>query len=293
MSVGGRVIVYGKMIRFSHSVFALPFAYAAVAIASLEHEVTVKSILWILVAMVSARSAAMGFNRLVDRELDAANPRTAVRELPRGVISVAATIIFLLISSALFILAASRLNGLALKLAPFALAYVLLYSYTKRFTWACHLFLGAAIGIAPVAGWIGVTGEWSPVGLVLWVLVALWVAGFDIIYGCLDYDFDVDHGVHSVPVKVGLERALRLAKALHVFAIILMIAVFFLAPLHYVYLMGVAVIGCVFAYQHSLVKPNDLSQAGRASLDLNGIVSLSYFGITLLSVLLVKWGVGA
>lgn len=292
MKVGERVITYGRMIRFSHSVFALPFAYAAVALAALNHTVTVSDILWILMAMVSARSAAMGFNRLVDREMDADNPRTANRELPRGAISMSATTTFVVISSAMFILAASQLHQLAFKLAPLALAYILLYSFTKRFTWACNLLLGVAIGIAPIGAWIAVTGHWSLVAVLLWVTVSLWVAGFDIIYACLDYEFDTRHGIYSIPAWLGLERALQVAKLLHVAALVLMVMVFFVVSLHYIYLLGLVVISCVFVYQHSLVKPDDLSQVERASLDLNGIVSSCYFAVTLVSVILVKLGVG-
>jgi 4-hydroxybenzoate polyprenyltransferase len=292
MSVSERVVTYGRMIRFSHSVFALPFAYAAVALASLDHEIVVSDLLWILVAMVSARSAAMGFNRLVDREIDARNPRTASRELPRGAISVSATILFVVISSAVFIFTAGKLNGLALKLAPFALFYILFYSYTKRFTWACNLLLGAAIGMAPIGAWIAVTARLSPVAVLLWVIVTLWVAGFDVVYACLDYEHDIRHGIHSIPAKWGLDRALRTAKALHAAALALMTAIFFVVSLHYVYLLGLVGISSVFVYQHSLVKSDDLSQAGRASLDLNGIVSVSYFVVTFFSVVLVKYGVG-
>lgn len=292
MGLGGKLITYSRMIRFSHSIFALPFAYAAVALAALDHSVTTGTMLWILAAMVSARSAAMGFNRLVDKDLDARNPRTSGRELPRGVISSSATATFVVISSAIFILSAGKLNGLAFKLAPFALGYTFFYSFTKRFTWACNILLGVAIGMAPIGSWIAVTGQWSLVAVLLWVIVTLWVAGFDIIYACLDYEFDTSSGIRSIPAKIGLRGALRVAKLLHLLAMALMVGVFLAVPLHYIYLLGLLAIGCVLAYQHSLVRPNDLSQAGKASLDFNGIVSSCYFAITLLSVMLVRWGVG-
>lgn len=290
--IGERVATYGRMIRFSHSIFALPFAYAAVAMASLNHAVSLWDILWILGAMVSARSAAMGFNRLVDAGMDARNPRTANRELPRGAISVAATTVLVIISSALFILFASRLGPLALKLAPLALAYICLYSFTKRFTWACHLFLGVGIGIAPMGAWIGVTGGVSPVAVLLWIIVTLWVAGFDIVYACLDYEHDLEKGIHSIPAKVGIRKGLLTAKLFHVAALLLMVVVFLISSMHFVYLVGLVVIAGVFIYQHSLVKPDDLSQVVRASLDLNGIVSTCYFGVTLTAVILIKMGVG-
>lgn len=287
MNVGEKVVAYGRMANVAEGTFALPFAYSAVAIAGLDNEVTLAQVLWILVAMLSAWSAATGFNRLVDREIDARNPRTAGREIPRGAITVRAAFLFVLGSSALFLLTAYLLNELAFKLSPFALGFILFYSYTKRFIWVCNILLGVAVGMAAMGGWIGITGRWSPVALTLWAAVAMWVSGFDIIYASQDYDYDRRCGIYSIPARLGLPGAFRLARWLHVGTFFLLASVFLIVPLHYVYLLGLMAISVVFVYQHFLIKPHDLSRVNRASIELNGVVSFSYFGVTLLSVLLV------
>ncbi len=285
MSIGERIVTFGRMIRFSHSVFALPFAYSGVALASLEHTVTLRAVLWIAVAMVCARSAAMGFNRIVDLRMDARNPRTKNRELPTGRLPVSAAALFVAAFGAVFLYAASRLNELTFALAPFALGYVLFYSYTKRFTWATHLFLGFALGIAPMGGWIAITGHFSVSALLLGLAVATWVAGFDIIYSCQDYEFDLSHGVHSIPQRFGMSRALAASRVLHVCTVALLLSLFFLLRLTPVYLIGLAFVGVLLGYEQSLVKPHDLSKVDRAFFDLNGFVSIIYFLFTLKAVL--------
>jgi len=285
MDIWQRIITYGHMIRFSHSVFALPFAFSGVALASLEHPVTPRAVLWICVAMVGARSAAMGFNRIVDRRIDSLNPRTRERELPTRKISLRAATLFVAASAALFIFAASQLNELTFILAPGALAYVLLYSYTKRFTWATHFFLGGALGMAPVGGWIAITGHFSSSALVLGLAVATWVAGFDIIYSCQDYHFDVAHGVHSICRSFGMRRALEVSKALHGCTVGLLLSLYFVSQLGPVYLAGLAIVGALLAYEQSMVKPHDLSKVNKAFFDLNGLVSIVYFLCTLKAVL--------
>ena len=285
MKMGQRIITYGHMIRFSHSVFALPFAFSGVALASLEHPVTLGAVLWICLAMVGARSAAMGFNRIVDWRMDAANPRTKGRELPTRKISVHAAALFVALSGAVFLYAASRLNALTFMLAPVALAYVLFYSYTKRFTWVTHLFLGFALGMAPMGGWIAIAGSFSMSALLLGLAVTTWVAGFDIIYSCQDYDFDMAHGVHSIPQRFGMHRALQASRVLHACTMAFLLSLFFLLQLAPVYLVGLAAVGALLAYEQSLVKPDDLSKVNRAFFDLNGFVSILYFLFTLKAVL--------
>jgi 4-hydroxybenzoate polyprenyltransferase len=277
-----RVVAYGRMIRFSHSVFALPFALTAAALAAREGGVSPRQILWIVVAMVSARSAGMGFNRLVDHAIDARNPRTAGRELPRGIVSRGEAWSFVLASAAGLVLAAAMLNPLCLMLSPLALAIVLGYSYTKRFTAASHLLLGLSLAVAPVGAWLAIRGRFEPPPLVLGLAVLLWVAGFDTLYACQDVDFDRREGLRSLPARVGVPTALAVARVMHVGTVLLLLLLFRLVPLHPVYLAGVASVAVILAWEHSLVRPTDLSQVMRA-FNLNGWVSLGYFAVTAVS----------
>jgi 4-hydroxybenzoate polyprenyltransferase len=274
-----RTVAYGRMIRFSHSVFALPFALASASLAANVAGVTGRQVLWIVVAMVAARSAAMGFNRLVDRAIDARNPRTAARELPTGALAAREVGLFVAISAAAFVLAAAMLNPLCLALSPIALAIVLGYSYTKRFTAASHLVLGLSLAVAPVGAWLAIAGRFDPVPLVLAGAVLLWVAGFDTIYACQDAEFDRAAGLHSIPARLGVPRALVLSRAMHVVAVALLAALYGLAPLHPVYLAGVAVIAGLLAWEHTLVRASDLSRVMQA-FNLNGWVSLGYLAFT-------------
>jgi 4-hydroxybenzoate polyprenyltransferase len=274
-----RAGAYGRMIRFSHSVFALPFALTSAALAAQGGAATGGHVFWIVVAMVAARSAAMGFNRLVDQAIDAKNPRTAGRELPRGVVSRAEAWLFVALSVAVFVLAAAMLNPLCLALTPVALAIVFGYSYTKRFTAASHLVLGLALAVAPVGAWLAIRGRFDLVPVVLGLAVLLWVAGFDTLYACQDVEFDRQEGLRSLPAAVGVPRALRLARLMHVGTVLLLLSLFGLAPLHPVYLVGVVIVAVILAWEHSLVKPQDLSRVMQA-FDLNGWVSLGYFAVT-------------
>jgi 4-hydroxybenzoate polyprenyltransferase len=237
--------------------------------------------------MVSARSAAMGFNRLADRAIDARNPRTASRELPAGVLSAREVALFVAVSTAVFVLAAGMLNPLCLALSPVALAIVFGYSYTKRFTAASHLVLGLSLSVAPVGAWLALAGRFHPVPLVLAGAVLLWVAGFDTIYACQDADFDRAAGLHSIPARVGVSRALAFARAMHLAAVLLLASLFWLAPLHPVYLAGVAGVAAVLAWEHTLVRPDDLGRVMQA-FNLNGWVSLGYFAFTALASWLVR-----
>jgi 4-hydroxybenzoate polyprenyltransferase len=281
-SLLGRVLAYGRMIRFSHSVFALPFALTAAALAARRGGLTAGKLLWIVVAMVAARSAAMGMNRLADHAYDARNPRTEKRELPRGVLSRGEVWAFVVASATVLVLAAGMLNPLCLALSPVALLIVFGYSYTKRFTLLSHLALGLSLAVAPVGAWLAVRGRFDPAPLALAGAVLFWVAGFDTIYACQDVEFDRRERLFSIPARLGVERALVLARWMHVAAVALLLAVYWLFPLHPLYLAGVAAVAALLAFEHSLVGPRDLSRVMQA-FNLNGWVSLGYFAVTSLS----------
>jgi 4-hydroxybenzoate polyprenyltransferase len=280
-SLRERVTLYGRMIKFSHSVFALPFALASFAIAT-QGRLPWRTLLWVLVAMVGARSAAMGFNRLADHRLDALNPRTAGRELPRGALSRAQVWAFVLLSSAALVLAAAMLNPLCLALSPVALLLVLGYSYTKRFTPLSHLALGLGLAIAPVGAWLAVRGSFSPVPLALALAVVCWVAGFDVIYACQDLDFDRKEGLRSIPARWGVAGALWIARSFHLLAVGLLIAVGVLGAAGWIYAAGVGLVAVLLVYEHSLVKPGDLSRVNQAFFLVNGLVSVGFFCAVLL-----------
>jgi 4-hydroxybenzoate polyprenyltransferase len=278
-----RIRTYLSFVRFSHSVFALPFALAGALLASRHSPVTWTSVLWILLAMVAARSAAMGFNRLVDRRFDALNPRTANREIPRGAMSSLEATAFVAVASALFVYAAWWLNPLCFMLSPVALAIVFWYSLAKRFTAWTQLFLGLAMAVAPVGGWLAVGGG---AGLEPWLLAAaigFWVGGFDVLYACQDIDFDRVHGLQSIPVRFGVPAALVISRALHVVAVICLIALAWVTPLPWFYFAGVAVVALLLVYEQSLVTANDLSQVKRA-FDLNGYVGILYLLVLAASI---------
>jgi 4-hydroxybenzoate polyprenyltransferase len=278
-ALASRAVLYGRMVKLSHSVFALPFALASAALAAGEGT-RWRDLGWIVVAMVGARSAAMGFNRLADHEIDARNPRTAGRELPRGVLRRAEVWAFVALSAAALVLAAAMLSPLCLMLSPVALAIVFGYSYTKRFTALSHLFLGLGLAVAPVGAWLAIRGELAPAPVVLGLAVLCWVAGFDTIYACQDVAFDREAGLHSLPARLGLPRALQVARALHVVAVMLLALVYRLAPLHPIYLAGVAGVAALLVYEHSLVSADDLSRVDAAFFAVNGWISLGYLGAT-------------
>jgi 4-hydroxybenzoate polyprenyltransferase len=274
------------MVKFSHTVFALPFALAATAIAARGHGITVFQVVAILVAMVGARTAAMGWNRIVDRRLDARNPRTAGRELPTGKVSVFAAGLLTAASAAVLVAAAASLGRLCLLLSPVVLALVLGYSFTKRFTWLCHLFLGLAIGIAPAGAWIAVRGELGMPAIWLVAAVATWIGGFDILYALADRDFDQKAGIHSIPARFGVPAALALSALLHVGTVVALLAAGWAAGLGVIYYLGVAMVLAIFVYEHGILRPSDLSRLDVAFFNLNGYVSLVYFAATLAQVLI-------
>lgn len=279
------VLTYGRMIKFPHSVFALPFALSGAALAATRGGLRPAQLGWICLAMVAARSAAMGFNRLVDRHLDAANPRTQNRELPRGAVTPLAVGLFVLLSSAALILAAHQLNSLCFYLSPLALAILFFYSLTKRFTWASHLFLGLSLAGAPLGAWLAVAGRFDLPPVVLGLAVLTWVAGFDVIYACQDYDHDRGAGLRSIPVRFGIPRSLQLARLLHLLAMSLFFALGQLMELNELYTIGLGVIGGLLLYEHRLVKAEDLSRLDLAFFTMNGIISTVYFAFTLADLL--------
>lgn len=278
-----RIRTYASFVRFSHSVFALPFALIGALLAARRHPVGWDQVCWIVVAMVAARSAAMGFNRLVDARLDALNPRTAGREIPRGVVSRRGAQVFVALSAAIFVWAASRLNPVCLALSPVALAIVFWYSLAKRYTPYTQAFLGLAMALAPVGGWLAAGGGWRPEPFLLGLAIGTWVAGFDVLYACQDLGFDRDQGLRSIPERFGVRRALGISRLLHVVTIASLASLYWVVPLGRLYVPGVGVIAVLLAYEQSLVSEHDLSQVKRA-FDLNGYLGILYLLITAASI---------
>jgi 4-hydroxybenzoate polyprenyltransferase len=282
------VRTWGRMVKFSHSVFALPFALSGAALAAARYGVSWRQLAWIVVAMAAARNAAMGFNRLADQAIDAKNPRTAGRELPRGALSRGAVWAFTAVLAVVFVVASFRLNSLCGALSAPALLIVFCYSLTKRFTWASHLVLGFSLAIAPVGGWLAIAGRFDAIPLWLAAAVGFWVAGFDTIYACQDTAFDQGEGLFSIPARFGVRRALLLARMFHVLALGAMAAVGVAASLHPVYFLGLVVVAGVLVFEHRLVRADDLSKIGVAFLNANGLISMLYFGVVLAALALAK-----
>ncbi len=273
------------MIKFSHSIFALPFAFSAALLA--ENGVpSVKKIFWITVAMVSARSAAMGANRIIDREIDALNPRTKNREIPAGIINVEKAALFSIIATSILILSAYMLNPLCLKLSPIAIAIVIIYSYTKRFTWLSHIVLGIAISFAPLGAWIAVKGSFSADILPLVLGVIFWLAGFDILYALQDVDFDRQVGLYSIPKRFGIANAILIGRVFHIITWLSLALTGVVFGLGYFYFACLIFVGGLLVYEHLLVKEDDLSRLNIAFLNMNGYISAAVFVFTLLDILI-------
>ena len=273
----GKLATYLSFIRFSHSVFALPFALTGALLAWRIAPFHWRQIVWVIVAMVSARSAAMGFNRLVDARMDALNPRTAAREIPTGALSRREATLFVVISSIIFVFAATQLNPLCGMLSPIALLIVFWYSIAKRYTSYTQAFLGLAMAVAPVGGWLAAGGPiGAPEPWLLGLAIGLWVGGFDILYACQDVEFDRAHGLNSIPVRFGVERSLGISRAMHIATIACMTWLGVLVGLGPIYFAGVALVAALLFYEQSLVSADDLSQVKRA-FDLNGWVGILYF----------------
>jgi 4-hydroxybenzoate polyprenyltransferase len=265
-----------EMIKFEHSIFALPFALTGAMLAARGWPAW-RQVLWLIVAMVGARSAAMTFNRIADLKLDALNPRTRMRALPTGQLSLRFALGFTLLSCALLVLAARELSPLAFKLSPLALALLLVYSYTKRFTVLSHIVLGACLGMSPIAAWIALRGDVSLSVLLLGAAVTLWTAGFDIIYACQDVEFDHALGLHSIPKRYGIRAALYTSAILHVPMFALLVTVARMENLGWVAMAGLIAVACLLTYEHALVKPSDLSRVNAAFFTVNGYVSVLFF----------------
>jgi 4-hydroxybenzoate polyprenyltransferase len=278
-----KLATYLSFVRFSHSVFALPFALTGALLAWRTEPFSWSQVAWIIVSMVSARSAAMGFNRLADANMDALNPRTARRELPRGLLSKPEATAFVLVASAVFVFAASQLSPLCLALSPIALLVVFWYSLAKRFTTYTQMFLGLALAVAPVGGWTAAGGRGGAEPWLLGLAIGLWVGGFDILYACQDVDFDRRHGLRSVPATYGVTNAIRISRLMHLATIIVMISLWWAASLPALYLAGVIIVAALLTYEQSLVSDDDLSQVKKA-FDLNGWVGIVYFAVTALAL---------
>lgn len=279
-----RIKVFLEMIKIEHTLFALPFAYIAALLAE-QRVPTFSNIIWITLAMVGARTAALSINRLVDRQIDAKNPRTAGRALPKGLLGVTEVWLYTILSFGLLAVAAYNLSPLAFKLFPVAVFALSFYSFTKRFTWTCHFWCGLALGLAPMGAWVAITDSFHLAPVILGLGVLFWVAGFDIIYACDDFDFDRREGIFSIPARFGIKKALTISKLAHLAAPFCFVVVGLLLKLGLFYYLGVAIASGLLVYQHMLVTPTDLSRAGIAFFNLNGILSVNMFIFTLADIL--------
>ncbi len=277
----GLLLRHANLVRLPHTVFALPFALVGVVLASYIATITPSDVAWVVVAFTTARFAAMGFNRIVDREIDARNPRTRSREIPSGTMSVREAALAVAIASLVFFVAAWQLNALCLKLAPLALGWVLFYSYTKRFTRWSHLVLGVGLSIAPVGGYLAITGHWSDpwwMLIALAIAVATWVGGFDILYALQDVSFDRENGLYSIPATFGEASALGIARVLHFTTVVALAIAGLGAGAGIFYYLGVVVAGLLLLYEHSLVKADDFSRLDAAFFTMNGVISIVFLG---------------
>ena len=284
-SISEKILLYLRMIKFPHSVFALPFAFTGAVMAA-GGIPTPGKIFWITLAMVGARSGAMGLNRIIDREIDQANPRTRNRELPRGVMMVSEAVLFTTVSFAVLILAAYMLNPLCLKLSPVAIAVLFLYSYTKRFTWATHFVLGLALSAAPLGAWIAIRGTFDAEILPITVAVIFWLAGFDTLYALQDIEFDKSYGLYSIPKRFGIRKSLLLARTFHLMSFLLLLLSGLLFKLGIFYWLGMMIVAGMFIYEHSLVREDDLSRLDIAFFNMNGYISITVFVFTFLDYIL-------
>ena len=276
-----------EMIKFKHTVFAMPFALMGAFLAA-RGVPSLNVFFWVVIAMVGARTAAMTFNRIVDRRFDAANPRTAKRAIPAGEVTMGESWLMVTLSSALFFFACWMLNPMALIIAPFALSLTFIYSLTKRFTWLCHVVLGIALAFSPLGGWVAVAGSVSGYPWVLSLGVLFWVAGFDCVYACLDADFDRKAGLYSMPASFGRKKAFRLAVFFHVLAFILFTLTGYLQGLNIVYYIGIILTGGALFYQHLVVNPKDLSRIQVSFFSMNGFIALTLFVVTWISLMMVN-----
>lgn len=282
-----KIAIFLEMIKIEHTLFALPFAFMGAVLGSVVVTGSLPSwpqVGWILLAMVGARSAAFGFNRMIDRVIDGKNPRTAGRAIPAGLLKSSEVIVFIIVSLLLLFWASFKLSPLAFKLFPLAFFMLVFYSYTKRFTWLCHIVLGLTIGLAPLGAWVAVTGQIDWISIVLYLTIAFWTAGFDVIYACQDVDFDQREGVYSIPARFGVAGALNIARAFHVMTAVGFIALFFIADLSWWYLAGMLISYIILFYEHYIVSPKDLSRLQTAFFTMNGALSIVVFVFTLVDL---------
>lgn len=282
-----KIGIFLQMIKFEHTVFALPFAFMGAILGSVVMFGTLPSwsqIGWIVMAMFGARSAAMGLNRLIDRISDAKNPRTAGRAIPAGLLKIGEVVIFIAISFILLFWAAFKLNPLSTKLLPIAVFLLVFYSFTKRFTWSCHIILGLTIALAPLGGWVAVTGSVNWTSMVFYFTIVFWTAGFDVIYSCQDVDFDRKEGLKSIPVRFGVPGALVIARVFHILTAIGFVSLLFMTDLSWWYVAGMIIAYIILFYEHYIVSPSDLSRLQTAFFTMNGVLSIVVFSFTLIDL---------
>lgn len=281
-----RLVTYGRMIKFSHTIFALPFALSAVVMAWRDHEPSIASLIWILLAMVGARSAAMGFNRITDADIDAKNPRTLIREIPAGLLTQKDAALFVAGSSALFILSAAMLGKLCFILSFPVLFFLMFYSVTKRFTKYCHIYLGCAISLAPAGAWVAVTGSLSLSVIFLTLALMTYIAGFDILYACQDIEFDREHGLFSIPSKLGAAKSMIISSLLHLATFIFLVAMHFTFGMHPIFLIFLTLIGSLLIAEHKIVRPDNLEKIDIAFFNINSVISTLLFAGVLVQALI-------
>lgn len=282
-----KIKTYGKLVMFSHTIFSLPFAFISMLIAA-DGMPKISVFFWIGVAFLGARTGANAVNRLIDKDIDAKNPRTAERHMPKGIVKSYEVIFITLVSFSLLALAAFMLNPLCVILLPAAIFLFIMYSYTKRFTWACHIVLGIISGGAPVGAWIAVTGKISWVALVMGAANALWVSGFDIIYGSQDVDFDREEGLYSIPAAFGIKNALIISSMFHIAAVIILIYIYFIANMSLVYLIGLTIIAGLLYKEHTMVSVNNLTNVNIASYNINQLVSIVFLVFSATDILMMR-----
>ena len=284
--IKNKVMDYGTLVMFSHTIFSLSFALISMILAG-NGKLSFHTIFWIIVAFMGARTGANALNRVIDAEIDAKNPRTATRQLPQGLMNKKEIIIFVVICFGIMLFAAYKLNYICLILSPIALFLMIIYSYTKRFTWMCHLVLGVTSAAAPVGAWIAVTGKISLIPLVMGAANVFWVAGFDIIYGAQDYDFDTQNGIHSIPARFGVKNSLIISKAFHVIAMLCLLFLGILSnELGIIYMIGLAIIAVLFIIQHSMVSEKNLKNVKIASYNVNQVISIVFLIVGLIDSLI-------
>ncbi|KGP82618.1 UbiA-like polyprenyltransferase [Paenibacillus sp. UMB7766-LJ446] len=282
-----KIRIFLEMIKIEHTLFALPFAFMGAILGSMVVNDTFPTwmqIVWVLLAMIGARSAAFGLNRMIDQAIDKKNPRTAMRAIPAGLLKNGEVVIFIVLSFVLLFWASSNLNVLSMQLLPIAVFMLVLYSYTKRFTWLCHIVLGMTIGLAPLGGWVAVTGTMDWTAVVLYVTIVFWTAGFDIIYACQDLEFDQGEGLHSIPSRFGLNKSLQIAKVFHVITAVGFLALLLMTDLSWWYGAGMLITYGILFYEHYIVSPNDMSRVQTAFFTMNSVLSLVVFTFTLIDL---------